>query len=69
LAPAGTPKSIVDRLNREIALVLHRPDVKEILSGLGFESKPNTPEEFAAFLKVEITKWGKVVKAAGALVD
>ena len=69
LAPAGTPKSIVDRLNREIALVLQRPDVKEILSGLGFESKPNTPEEFAAFLKVEITKWGKVVKAAGALVD
>ena len=69
LAPAGTSKTIVDRLNREIALVLQRPDVKEILSGLGFESKPNTPDEFAAFLKIEITKWGKVVKAAGALVD
>jgi tripartite-type tricarboxylate transporter receptor subunit TctC len=67
--PAGTPKAIVERLNREIAAVLQRPDVRERLSGLGFEFKPNTPEEFAAFLKSEIAKWGKVVKDAGARVD
>jgi tripartite-type tricarboxylate transporter receptor subunit TctC len=68
-APAGTPKAIVNRLNKEISIALQRPDVKERLSALGYESKPNSPEEFGAFVAGEIQKWGKVVKASGAKVD
>jgi tripartite-type tricarboxylate transporter receptor subunit TctC len=68
-APAGTPKPIVSRLNREIAVALQRPDVKERLSALGYEFKPNSPEEFAAFVGGEIKKWGKVVKESGAKAD
>jgi len=68
-APAGTPKTIVNRLNREIGLALQRPDVKERLSVLGFESKPNSPEEFASYVASEIKKWGKVVKDSGAKAD
>jgi tripartite-type tricarboxylate transporter receptor subunit TctC len=68
-APAGTPKPIVARLNREISLALQRPDVKERLSALGYEFKPNSPDEFAAFVGGEIKKWGKVVKDSGAKAD
>ena len=50
-------------------IALQRPDVKERLSALGYDSKPNTPEEFSAFVAGEIQKWGKVVKASGAKAD
>jgi len=68
-APAGTPKPIVNRLNKEISLALQRPDMKERLSALGYEFKPNSPEEFASFVAGEVQKWGKVVKASGAKAD
>jgi len=68
-APAGTPKAIVNRLNKEISLALQRPDMKERLSALGYEFKPNSPEEFASFVAGEVQKWGKVVKASGAKAD
>ncbi len=68
-APAGTPRAIVDKLNREIAKTLQISAVRERLAALGFDPQPNTPEEFAAFLKTEIVKWAKVVKASGARAD
>jgi len=68
-APAGTPKAIVNRLNKEISLALQRPDMKERLSALGYEFKPNSPEEFSSFVAGEVQKWGKVVKASGAKAD
>ena len=68
-APTGTPKEIITKLNSEIVKIVHLPDIKERFLGLGAESVGNTPEEFAIYLKAEITKWGKVVKDSGAKVD
>jgi tripartite-type tricarboxylate transporter receptor subunit TctC len=62
LAPAGTPREIVNRLNGEILQVVARPAVKEQLLKTGFEIVPNTPEEYAAFLKAEHARWGKIVR-------
>lgn len=64
-APAGTPKSVVDRMAREIAAVVARPDVQEKLRGLGVEPDGRTSEAFATFQQSEIVKWGKVIKDAG----
>jgi len=64
LAPAGTPKPVVTRLHGELVRALALPDVKERLNGVGFELVGGTPEEFAALIKSEITKWTKVVRAA-----
>jgi tripartite-type tricarboxylate transporter receptor subunit TctC len=70
LAPAGTPREIVAKLNGEIARALAQPDVLQTLNGVGLEAvKPNSPDEFAAFLKSEIGKWAKVVKASGARAE
>jgi len=62
LAPAGTPREIVNRLNGEILQVVARPAVKEQLLKTGFEIVPNTPEEYAAFFKAEHARWGKIVR-------
>ena len=69
LAFGGTPKEIVDRLNAEIVRALQLPDVKERLYSQGFEIHTSTAEEFAAFIRSEIVKWAKIVKASGAKVD
>ena len=61
-APAGTPASIVQRLNSAIEKILAQPDVKEKMEGLGLEHTPNNPKQFAAFNQSEIQKWIKVVK-------
>jgi tripartite-type tricarboxylate transporter receptor subunit TctC len=68
-APARTPKAIIDKLNADILQVLRMPEVRERLTGLGFEVVGGTPDELGAFLKAEITKWTKVVKDSGAKVD
>jgi tripartite-type tricarboxylate transporter receptor subunit TctC len=65
LAPAGTPKAVVIRLHDEIVRVLKMPDVKERLENVGFELVGGTPEAFGAYIKTEIQKWAKVVKASG----
>jgi tripartite-type tricarboxylate transporter receptor subunit TctC len=64
LAPAGTPKEIVDLLYREILKAVALPDVKERLATLGFDLIVNSPEQFAAQIKVEIEKWGSIVRDA-----
>jgi tripartite-type tricarboxylate transporter receptor subunit TctC len=69
LVPANTPGSIVARLNREIVAILSGPETRSRLSGQGAEPLASTPEEFAVFIKTEIVKWGKVIKASGARVD
>lgn len=69
LAPAGTPKTIIDRYNKEIVKILHMPDVKEKLEGMEFEVVASSPAEFGAWIKAEIPRWGKVIKATGAKAD
>jgi len=68
-APAGTPKEIVARLNAETIKVMALPDVKERLFNAGFEVVTSSPEQFAAFTRSEIQKWGKLVKATGLKAD
>ncbi|HEV3010765.1 MAG TPA: tripartite tricarboxylate transporter substrate binding protein [Burkholderiales bacterium] len=65
LAPRGTPKEIIDRLNREIVKALANQQVVAALHKTGTEPKSSTPEEFAAYIKREYDTWGKVVKEAG----
>ena len=66
LAPAGTPRPIIMRLNTDVKKVLAMPDVKEFLFNQGLDPAPGTPEEFGAYIKSEMTKWAKVVKDSGA---
>jgi tripartite-type tricarboxylate transporter receptor subunit TctC len=65
LAPAKTPRDILERLNREIVKALHSAEVKDLLAKQGLEPAPGTPEQLAAFIKREYDTWGKVVKEAG----
>jgi tripartite-type tricarboxylate transporter receptor subunit TctC len=62
LAPAATPRDVVNRLNSEILQVVAQPAAKEQLLKMGFEIVPNTPEQYAAFLKEEHGRWGKIVR-------
>lgn len=65
LAPAGTPKAVVDKLNAQINKALAAPDVRERLQNAGIEPAGGTPAQFAGFLQVEMGKWAKVAKDAG----
>ena len=64
MVPAGTPKPIIDRLNAEITKLVARPDVKATWEKQGAETMSMTPAEFDAYLRAELDKWTKVVKAA-----
>ena len=69
LAPAKTPKEIITRLNAELLKILQRPEVRERLAADGAEPVGNTPEQFAAYIKTEIERWAKVIKASGVHVE
>ena len=69
LAPAGTPKPVVTRLHGEMVKILKLTDVTQKLEGLGFEIVASTPEQLGAYIRSEIKKWEKVVRASGAKPD
>lgn len=69
LAPARGPVDVIARLNHEIVRVLKLPDVRDKLLAEGGDITPTSPGEFAAFLKTEIAKWGKILKQAGVTLD
>ncbi|MSQ89565.1 MAG: tripartite tricarboxylate transporter substrate binding protein [Betaproteobacteria bacterium] len=68
-APAGTPAEIVKRLNAELNRAFASPEVRDRLAALGLESRPNSPADFAAFLREEVLKWAQAVKESGAKAD
>jgi tripartite-type tricarboxylate transporter receptor subunit TctC len=69
MALAGTPQDIVARLNADITKVLARADVREPLATQGIEVKTSSPEQFGAYVRDEIAKWARVVKASGARAE
>ena len=68
-APRRTPEAIVARLHKELAAMVKRPEVVDRLIALGIEPEGNTPQEFAAQIKLETAKWGKIVKLAKVTVE
>ncbi len=69
LAPAGTPRSIVEKISQEAGRAVQTPVIKQQLASDGAEAIGSSPQEFALFLKNELSKWGKAVKLAGAKLD
>ncbi len=69
VAPAGTPREIVARLNAEFAKAVNMPDSKERLAKQGTEVRTGTPEQFGEFIRTEMVRWAKVVKDSGAKFD
>jgi tripartite-type tricarboxylate transporter receptor subunit TctC len=69
MLPAGASKALVERLHRETAAVVKKPEVRDKLIALGFEPEGNSPAEFAQQLRSELAKWGKLIKAANIKVE
>jgi len=69
LAPAGTPRNVVTRVNGELLKIMHASELKEKLAATGTEPLTSTPEAFAAYIKTEIAKWGEVIRKAGVKAD
>jgi len=69
LAPAGTPKDVIAKWNAEVTKILSSPEMRERLTAQGAEPAPMTPDQFAAFIQSEITKYARIVKASGSKVD
>ncbi len=69
LAPAGTPREIIARLNAEIVKVLNSGDVKDRFAKQGVEVRTSTPEQFGEFVRAEVGRWAKVIKEAGIKAD
>ncbi|SHH70156.1 Bug family tripartite tricarboxylate transporter substrate binding protein [Pollutimonas bauzanensis] len=69
MAPAGTPKPIIDKLSAEMARIVEMPEIQEKLATLGAEPLTNSPEEFGAWVHEQVASWRKVVDAAGIKVE
>ena len=69
MLPARAPRAIVERLHKETAAIVKKPDVAEKLVALGFDPEGGTPAEYAAQIKAELAKWGKLIKAANIKVE
>nr|WP_315594502.1 tripartite tricarboxylate transporter substrate binding protein [uncultured Cupriavidus sp.] len=69
MAPAGTPRPIIDKLNAEVRRALDSQDLRDRLRAQGFEPAGGTPEQFGALVNAEIDRWGKVVRTSGAKVE
>jgi tripartite-type tricarboxylate transporter receptor subunit TctC len=69
VAPAATPRAILLKLNEQITASLRTPDMRGKLTVQGLEAVGNTPEQFGTYIRTEIAKWTKVIKASGARVD
>jgi tripartite-type tricarboxylate transporter receptor subunit TctC len=69
LAPAHTPRDVIDLLQRQIARIVSSPEVKERLATAGFDAVASTPDEFATWIKAETAKWAPVVSQANVKID
>jgi len=69
LAPAGTPRAIIERLNAELARIMLAPELQPRLADMATDPRAGTPEEFGAYLREETAKWGKVIRDAGIRVE
>src|SRR3954468_20453847 len=69
LAPAGTPREVVSRVHADVVRILAMPQVRDGLTAQGADIVGNTPEQFAAWIRVEVKKWAEVIRVSGAKVD
>jgi tripartite-type tricarboxylate transporter receptor subunit TctC len=69
LAPTGTPKDIIERLNREVVKIVNQPENREKLLTMGFDPVANTPEQFSVYINSEIARWSKVIREAKLKLD
>ncbi|NYT79152.1 tripartite tricarboxylate transporter substrate binding protein [Alcaligenaceae bacterium] len=69
LAPKGTPRSVIDKVNTNMVAVLNDPDFKTRMTSMGVDTMPSTPEEFQKYLEAETERWGKVAKESGARLE
>ena len=65
MAPAGTPRAIIERLNGETVKAMAQPDVRKRLTDLGLDVITGTPAEFTAAMERELPRWGRVIKQLG----
>jgi tripartite-type tricarboxylate transporter receptor subunit TctC len=65
LAPAGTPKPVIERLNHEIVKIVRSPEFNQVLATEGATAVGNTPAEFDAVIRADIAKWTKIIREAG----
>jgi tripartite-type tricarboxylate transporter receptor subunit TctC len=69
MAPAGTPRTVIDRLNLEVTRILGTAEVREKFTTLGADPIPGTPEQFATVIRTDAEKSGRIIKAAGVRAD
>jgi tripartite-type tricarboxylate transporter receptor subunit TctC len=69
LAPPGTPRDVVLKLNAAIAKILSTPEAEKLMASAGVDVATSTPDEFAALMRSELDRWGKVVRETGATVN